>query len=71
MCASFSLEKASDVTMCSEHRFTAQTRDKDTPVLPPVFDDGAIRLETAVSFCGFDHGQGHAVFHAAGGVLVF
>src|SRR5437763_136366 len=37
MWSSFSLEKASELTMCSGYRLTAQISDSDTPVLPPVY----------------------------------
>jgi len=34
-----------------------------------VLDDGAAGFEASVALGGLDHGQGHAVFHAAGRVL--
>ena len=36
-----------------------------------IFDDGAVRRETAVGFRSLDHGESHAVLHAAGGILAF
>src|SRR5208282_1751222 len=37
MCSSFSRAKASEVTICRGYPFTAQIRESDTPVLPPVY----------------------------------
>src|ERR1700746_1675195 len=44
-------------------------RDSRAPAC--VFDDRAAWLEASVGLGGLDHGESHAVFHAAGGVLTF
>ena len=35
------------------------------------FDDGSTRLQFALLFCRFDHGQRNAVLDRAGGILIF
>ena len=72
MWSSFSRAKASEVTMCSGYPFTAQTSARETPVLPPVYSTTeTARREPSVRFRRLDHGQRHAVLHAAGRILTF
>ena len=50
--------------------FTAQIRDSETPVLPPVYSTTEpFAVQAPVGFCRFDHGKRHPVLHAAGRVL--
>ena len=37
-------------------------------MLPPVYSTTAARLQPAGALAGLDHGQGHAVLHASGGI---
>src|SRR5579872_6478610 len=47
----------------------ANERQRNTGATAGVFDDSAAGLQPAVRFGSFDHGQRHAIFHAAGRIL--
>ena len=58
-----------DVQRIALHR--ADEGQRDAGAAAGVFDDGAARRQAPVRLRRFDHGERHAVLHAAGGILVF